>query len=743
MKSITSQKTVITIVILCTSLFISNQFYLYTTAKADSYANTRYYDVTYSPDNNRIAAAASNGIWLFDAQTYQKRLVIRKKSSLDYKYEIVLFSPDGKMLAVASKETKEIQLFNPKNGELISTLKGLQDKVSCIAFSPDSKTLASGNNDKTILLWDIDTGKLLKTLTGHTERVSSIAFSPDGKTLASASSDKTIRLWDLPIGELRTTLIGHKGKIYTVTFTPNGKILASSGYQEILFWDGQTGQLSKTIRKIDRSATSITFSNDGSKFAAGCQKEIKMWHIENDEFLPSKTNFSETHTGIEKIDFSPDGETLACLCGWLNISIYFFNVKTGQFNDIISQPKRNVIRSILFSPDEKRIVSTTPGNLRSDMIRFFQIPIEKFQKPIDTRIPIETVGKRFLSAHKELVKSTMLSPDGKTVASVSNNEIALWNAEKGKHITTLKDPSAQFYSLTFSPDSKTLATGDGWDNNQVRLWDTKTGNLKTTLKGHNSWIDSLAYSPDGKFLVSGSRDGKMHVWNPKTGEHKVTLEGHTKRVHRIVFSPNGKLFASTSHDNTIILWDILSTIQKGQPKVIFKSNTERRTYHLKFTPDSRTLALVNGGDDKTIRLRDTKSGQNKATLQGHTSYIDLLDFSPDGQTLISGSGDTTVRLWDMKTGTIRTILEKNRERWSQILISPHGRSLVTQEDRETFHVWNLKTGTLRFTIKERPVDFDAFAFIHGGSTLISMDRSDMLHVWDAENGTFITKTKTK
>lgn len=67
-----------------------------------------------------------------------------------------------------------------------------EDWVSSVSFSPDGKTFASGNEDKTIRLWYISTGK---TLSGHKGFVYSVSFSPDGKTLASGSFDQTIKLW--------------------------------------------------------------------------------------------------------------------------------------------------------------------------------------------------------------------------------------------------------------------------------------------------------------------------------------------------------------------------------------------------------------------------------------------------------------------------------------------------------------------------------------------------------------------
>ena len=621
------------VVVFCISMFICKQSYFCQTAIADFYAPTLLSDVTFSPDNKRIAAATSEGIWLFDAQTYQRRLIFRGSAGFDYRPGIVLFSPDGDMLTVVGRGTKEIQLFRPSDAELILTLKGSQDETSCIAFSPDGKTLASGNDGKTILLWDLDTGNLFNTLKGHTDKVSSIAFSPDGKTLASASYDKTIRLWNAHTGELRKTLKGHTDIIHSVAFSPDGKMLVSSGHQKMLLWDGHTGKHLKTVTGIKGSVESIAFSTDGGMFAAGTDQEIKLWDIKNDEFHPSPINFRLTAAaknilkgaaGLEAIEFSPDGQTLAHLCSWDGFYIRFFDVKTGQYRGIISEPQRNTKRLTSFSPDVKRIARTTHDGLFSDVIRFWQIPTEKLLMPIPPILTLKVANTRFSKVQKEFVKSTHFSPDGKLVASVSNSEIVLWDAVKGTPKTILKDPPTQFYSFAFSPDSRTLATGDGWNNYLIRLWDTNTGKLKTTLKGHNAWIDSLAYSPDGKILVSGNRDGTICVWNPKTGEQEATFQGHTKLVRSIVFSPNGKLFASTSNDNTVILCDMLSILQKGQPKVIFDDHTTR-IYQLKFSPDSRKLVGRSG--DTAIRLWDTKTGQHTTTLQGHESWIDFLDFS--------------------------------------------------------------------------------------------------------------------
>ena len=69
--------------------------------------------------------------------------------------------------------------------------------VEDVAFSPDGKTLALASREGTVQLWDVATGKLLETLKGHSSAVMAVAFSPDGRTLASGSSDQTVRLWNV------------------------------------------------------------------------------------------------------------------------------------------------------------------------------------------------------------------------------------------------------------------------------------------------------------------------------------------------------------------------------------------------------------------------------------------------------------------------------------------------------------------------------------------------------------------
>jgi WD40 repeat protein len=79
----------------------------------------------------------------------------------------------------------------------VATLRGHQDWVYSVSFSPDGKFLASGSWDETVKVWEVGSWREVATLRGHQDWVYSVSFSPDGKFLASGSRDKTVKVWEV------------------------------------------------------------------------------------------------------------------------------------------------------------------------------------------------------------------------------------------------------------------------------------------------------------------------------------------------------------------------------------------------------------------------------------------------------------------------------------------------------------------------------------------------------------------
>jgi WD40 repeat protein len=119
-----------------------------------------------------------------------------------------------------------VRLRDLESGAARRTLEGHADGASCVAFSPDGRSLATGGSGRIVRLWDLKSGAARRTLEGHADRILCVAFSPDGRSLAVGGSDGTVRLWDLEPGGERWMLEGHTGGVLCVAFSPDGRSLA-------------------------------------------------------------------------------------------------------------------------------------------------------------------------------------------------------------------------------------------------------------------------------------------------------------------------------------------------------------------------------------------------------------------------------------------------------------------------------------------------------------------------------------
>jgi RNA polymerase sigma factor (sigma-70 family) len=168
--------------------------------------------VEFSPDGKVLASAGHDGtVRLWDPATGKE---LHRLEGHKGQVSGVAFAPDGKALATGDADGM-VRLWDSATGKRLWEGNERMMSVLSLAFSPDGKTVAAGlaqqGSDCLVCLWDAATGKKLRELKGHRPRqdaypegVFALAFSPDGKTLASGNEEKAVRLWDVATGkELR------------------------------------------------------------------------------------------------------------------------------------------------------------------------------------------------------------------------------------------------------------------------------------------------------------------------------------------------------------------------------------------------------------------------------------------------------------------------------------------------------------------------------------------------------------
>jgi WD40 repeat protein len=411
-------------------------------------------DAAFSPDGRTIAIVSPDGpgddarglVRLWDAATGNTLAAVHQTRRAGK----AAFSADGKLLVTADREW--VVLRDPVDGhERASLYQGwFTSMEEAIALPPDRQTLATSNGH--FHLWDLRAATAPAMGDGHHFQVSCVAYSPDGRTLASGSFDQTIKLWNLSERRVQATLVGHGAVVVRVAYAPDGRAVASvDAGDTVRVWDTTTGACRLTLQGLDMRPMRpwlLSFSPDGKSLCLvsaryGQPVGVCRWDVVTGNRLPSPRLAADAP---HPLAFSPDGALCVSAKGR---EVRVWDAASGALRSAFSAKGDSL--GLLVSRDGETVFQRTQNG-----------SVVTYRRVGETwnGEDLFASGATWMALGSEAAGEHMTaSLDGRRVAAEVDGQLRVFDALT-RRLIALLPPSDEGYTwLTFSPDGASLATG--------------------------------------------------------------------------------------------------------------------------------------------------------------------------------------------------------------------------------------------------------------------------------------------